>query len=132
MTSLTPAAQPQGTQGDPSWRQSQRTANLITRIVAYVLVTIGAIVLMVPFAWMLSSSLKPLNMAGAEPPVWVRDPIQWRNYVGAWNALPFTQFLINTLFIRLLGMVGTIFTSALVAYGFARFRFPGRDALFVV
>ena len=81
---------------------------------------------------MLSSSLKPLNQVFAEPPVWIPNPIQWRNYIDAWTALPFTQFLVNTLFITVLGMAASIFTSALVAYGFARFRFPGRDAFFVV
>ncbi len=115
-----------------SWRQSKRTNSTIGKIVAYIIVTAGAIVLMVPFAWMLSSSLKPLDQVFAEPPVWIPQPIQWHNYVDAWTALPFTQFLLNTIFITSLGMVGTIFTSALVAYGFARFNFRGRDTLFIV
>jgi multiple sugar transport system permease protein len=120
----------QGTRN--SWRQSQRTTGIIGKIFAYIIVTAGAIVLMIPFAWMLSSSLKPLDQVFAEPPIWIPDPIQWRNYPDAWTALPFTQFLLNTIFITALGMLGSIFTSALVAYGFARFRFPGRDALFIV
>lgn len=102
------------------------------QVVAYVVVTLGAIVLMIPFLWMLSSSLKPPDQIFVEPPVWIPEPIMWRNYADAWNALPFTQFLFNTIFITLLGMVGNIFTSALVAYGFARYRFPGRDVLFLI
>lgn len=130
MTTLTPATPlPQPA---TSWRESQRTLTLLGRILAYVIVTAGAFVLLVPFVWMLSSSLKPLNQVFAEPPVWIPNPIQWRNYIDAWTALPFTQFLVNTLFITVLGMAASIFTSALVAYGFARFRFPGRDAFFVV
>lgn len=130
MTTLTPATplpQPAA-----NWRESQRTVTMLGRILAYVIVTAGAFVLLVPFVWMLSSSLKPLNQVFAEPPVWIPSPIQWRNYIDAWTALPFTQFLINTLFITALGMAASIFTSALVAYGFARFSFPGRDAMFVV
>ncbi len=130
MASIT-QAQPAAQQAT-SWRQNQRTLTRIGRILAYVVVTLGAVVLMVPFAWMVSSSLKPLNQIFADPPVWIPRPVQWHNYVDAWRALPFTQFLINTLFITLLGMLGSIFTSALVAYGFARFRFPGRDLLFVI
>jgi multiple sugar transport system permease protein len=115
-----------------TWQQSRRTQTLLAQILAYIVVTVGAIVLMIPFAWMLSSSLKPLNQIFVEPPQWIPQPIQWRNYVDAWNALPFTQFLLNTLFVTGLGMTGSIFTSALVGYGFARYRFPGRDLLFIV
>jgi multiple sugar transport system permease protein len=115
-----------------SWRQSRRNQSLLAQIFAYIVVTAGAIVLMIPFVWMLSSSLKPLNQIFVEPPQWIPQPIQWHNYSDAWTALPFTQFMFNTLFITLLGMAGSIFTSALVAYGFARYRFPGRDVLFIL
>jgi multiple sugar transport system permease protein len=87
---------------------------------------------MIPFVWMLSSSLKPPDQIFVEPPVWIPNPIQWRNYADAWNALPFSRFLVNTLFITLLVMAGNIVTSALVGYGFARYRFPGRDVLFII
>jgi multiple sugar transport system permease protein len=119
-------------QHDPSWRERQSTIALMWRTLAFVLVLIGAVVLMVPFAWMISSSLKPLDQIFVEPPVWIPNPIMWVNYYDAWTALPFTQFLFNTLFITLLGGSAGVFTSALVAYGFARFNFRGRDTLFVV
>jgi multiple sugar transport system permease protein len=119
-------------QSGGSWRQSRSGQALLTQIVAYLIVTVGAIVLMIPFAWMLSSSLKPPAQIFVDPPQWIPDPILWRNYIDAWTALPFTQFLLNTLFITLLGMTASIFTSALVGYGFARYRFPGRDVLFIV
>ncbi|MBW7881479.1 MAG: carbohydrate ABC transporter permease [Caldilineaceae bacterium] len=125
-------ADPTLQQAGPSWRESRRYRDLIAQIVAYVTVTAGAVILMIPFAWMLSSSLKPLDQIFVEPPQWIPQPIQWHNYRDAWLALPFTQFLVNTLFITLLGMAASIFTSALVAYGFARYRFPGRDILFIV
>jgi multiple sugar transport system permease protein len=115
-----------------SWQGSRRNRSRIVQALAYVIVTAGAIIFMIPFVWMLSSSLKPLDQIFVEPPVWIPDPIQWRNYVDAWNALPFSRFLVNTLFITLLIMLGNIITSALVGYGFARYRFPGRDVLFIV
>jgi multiple sugar transport system permease protein len=119
-------------QSGGSWRQSRSGQALLTQIIAYLIVTVGAIVLMIPFAWMLSSSLKAPAQIFVDPPQWIPDPILWRNYIDAWTALPFTQFLLNTLFITLLGMTASIFTSALVGYGFARYRFPGRDVLFIV
>ena len=102
------------------------------KFLIYLVVTTGAIVFLVPFFWMFSSSLKPVQQIFADPPVWIPNPIMWRNYTDAWNALPFTRFLTNTIFITVLGMFGNIFMSALVAYGFARFKFPGRDALFLL
>lgn len=115
-----------------SWQGSRHNQNRIAQVFAYIIVTAGAIIFMVPFAWMLSSSLKPLDQIFVEPPVWIPDPIQWRNYVDAWNALPFSRFLVNTLFITILIMFGNVITSALVGYGFARYRFPGRGVLFIV
>jgi multiple sugar transport system permease protein len=111
---------------------SRRNRRRLVQALAYIVVTVGAVILMIPFVWMVSSSLKPQDQIFVEPPVWIPNPIMWRNYVDAWRALPFTRFLANTLFITLLIMAGNILTSALVGYGFARYRFPGRDALFLV
>lgn len=60
------------------------------------------------------------------------DPIQWHNYANAWTALPFNRFLFNTVYMTVLAMFAEILTAAIVAYGFARFRFPGREFLFIV
>lgn len=131
MAEITQATPTVGRPG-AAWQQSRRNQTLATQILAYIVVTAGAVILMIPFAWMLSSSLKPLDQIFVEPPQWIPQPIMWRNYIDAWTALPFTQFLLNTLFITGLGLMGSIFTSALVAYGFARYRFPGRDLLFII
>ena len=125
----TPAARKQQ---PTSWPGSRRNQTRVTQLIAYIIVTVGAIVFMIPFVWMLSSSLKPLDQIFVEPPVWIPYPVQWHNYVDAWNALPFSRFLANTLFITILIMLGNIVTSAVVGYGFARYRFPGRDVLFIV
>lgn len=114
------------------WWASRRVRMVVLQILAYVIVTVGAVVLLIPFAWMLSSSLKPLERVFAEPPEWIPEPVMWHNYLDAWNALPFNRFFLNTLFVTGFGMFAEIFSCALVAYGFARFRFPGRDFLFVL
>ncbi|MFL5779512.1 MAG: carbohydrate ABC transporter permease [Chloroflexota bacterium] len=64
-------------------------------------------------------------------PAWKLDP-QWGNYVDVWNQIDYPRLLFNTVAIALLGMIGTILSCTLVAYGFARFRFPGRDILFLL
>lgn len=84
----------------------------------------------VPVVWMLSSSLHTLPEVFAQPYRWLPDPLQWQNYVRAVTILPVPLFLWNTIIITAPVMVATALSSALVAYGFARFRFPGRDLLF--
>ncbi len=93
------------------------------------LISLGAL-FSVPVVWMLSSSLHTLPEVFAQPYRWLPDPLQWQNYVRAVTILPVPLFLWNTIVITAPVMVATTLSSALVAYGFARFRFPGRDVLF--
>jgi multiple sugar transport system permease protein len=106
--------------------------SVIVRIIIYALLIAGVAVVMVPFLWMLSTSLKDANDLFVFPPEWVPNPIRWSNYPDAWNALPFNRFLVNTLFMTILAMLAEIVSAAIVAYGFARFRFPGRNVLFII
>lgn len=64
-------------------------------------------------------------------PTYRFDP-QWQNYVNVWNELEYPKLLFNTIAIAVIGMIGTLISCVLVAYGFARFRFPGRDKLFIL
>lgn len=105
---------------------------LIARIIIYALLLGGVAVVMVPFLWMISTSLKNEQDLFTFPPQWIPNPIEWGNYKDAWQALPFDRFLINTLYTTILAMFAEITTAAIVAYGFARFRFPGRNVLFVI
>lgn len=83
-----------------------------------------------PVMWMLSSSLHTLPDVFAQPYRWLPAALQWENYVRAVTILPVPLFLWNTIVITVPVMAATALSSALVAYGFARFRFPGRDVLF--
>ncbi len=100
--------------------------------VTYALLVIGALAVFVPLFWMISTSLKRESDLFILPqPVWPSQP-QWRNYVDVWQIQPLTQFFLNTIFTTALAMGGEIVTCAIVAYGFARFRFPGRNVLFII
>lgn len=98
----------------------------------YLLLAAGAALCLVPFLWMVSSSLKTAVDVQKIPPDILPRELRLSNYLEAWRALPFTRFLFNTLFITLLSIAGELVSCSLVAYGFARFRFPGRRALFVI
>lgn len=102
------------------------------RVLTYVIITLLAVIILIPFFWMLSTALQEEADMFAWPPQWIPDPPQWHNFADAWNAMPFSTYLVNTIFIVALGMIGEITSATLVAYGFARFRFPGSSALFLL
>jgi multiple sugar transport system permease protein len=81
---------------------------------------------------MISSSLKPEYQVLEFPPRWIPDPVRWSNYPEALNYVPFDRYALNTLVISTLTVVGHVLSCTLVAYGFARLRAPGKDALFIV
>jgi ABC-type glycerol-3-phosphate transport system permease component len=91
-----------------------------------------AILFLVPFLWMISSSLKPNYQIFEVPPRWIPDPPRWENYSEALTTLPFDRYMINTAIITVLTIVGHVLSCTLIAYAFARLRAPGRDILFLV
>lgn len=113
-------------------RSSTAFSDVLMRMLVYGLLLVCTAIVLIPFFWMISTSLKSPAELFVHPPRWIPNPIKWSNYPDAWTALPFNRFLINTLFMTVLAMFAEIFTAAIVAYGFSRFRFPGRDLLFIV
>jgi len=105
---------------------------MVLMAMTYFLVLAGLVVLMIPFGWMISTSLKTLQQAFAFPPTWIPSPIRWRNYPDSWNYMPFTLYLRNTVIITASSMLGQVTSASLVAYAFARMRAPGRDLLFML
>jgi multiple sugar transport system permease protein len=99
-------------------------------IAAWIVLLAGAIVMMFPIFWLVTTSLKTKKQIFRFPPVWIPDPIRWQNYTDALRAQPFDRYAMNTLIITVASIVGVLASSSLVAYAFARLRFPGRDILF--
>ena len=98
----------------------------------YIILLLGAVLIFFPFAWTISTSLKTEQQTLEYPPTWIPDPVQWENYPDALTARPFGRYYINTAIITVLSVIGQVVSSAVVAYGFARFRFPGRGFLFLI
>jgi multiple sugar transport system permease protein len=90
------------------------------------------VVLGFPLLWMVLTSLKSDYQALAIPPVWWPHPILWRNYPQMISAVSFSRFVLNTLMYAGFTIVGVFISSSLVAYGFSRIRWRGRDFLFQV
>ena len=105
---------------------------LIIGIVLGLLCLLG-LVFLAPFAWMVSTSLKPLNETMSLPPRWIPGVVQWRNYGDAINAMGyFWRYVGNTFFVCLMSVIGTVMSSALAAYGFSRIDWKGRDKVFLI
>jgi multiple sugar transport system permease protein len=92
----------------------------------------GAVVMSMPFVWLVSSSLKLENDIFQFPPEWIPNPVRFQNYSDALTYKPFNIYLANTMRIVILNEIAILFTSSLCAYGFARIQFPGRDFWFSV
>jgi len=111
-------------------RARRKLMERIGLIALQVLITLALISFLGPTLWMVSSSLKARTEVFAYPIVWIPAVPQWRNYADAMAMLPFGRFAINTFVICGLTVAGTVISSSMVAYAFARLRWPGRDLLF--
>ena len=86
-----------------------------------------------PFFWMLSTSLKVEQQVYLFPPIWIPNPWAWENYrISLFDILPFSRFFLNTVYITVTATVGAVLSSSMVAFAFARLRWPGRDKVFLL
>jgi len=112
--------------------RSKKAQDALTHAVTYLILCAGAVVVLMPLAWMISTSLKRRGDVFLFPPRWIPDPVMWSNYPTALTMVPFDQFFKNTFTIAFLGVLGETVSSAVVAYSFARLRWKGRDTLFML
>jgi len=91
----------------------------------------GSILFLFPFLWMVSTSLKPIEQAMTIPPKLIPNPVKLMNYIDAVRVIPFFKYACNTLLVCVLGTVGMVLSSSLVAYGFSRVQWKGRDIVFI-
>lgn len=115
-----------------SLRSSLRAQRVVGDVLTYAVLLLGLAVVLLPLYWMVATSLKSASALFVLPPQWVPDPVVWQNYIEVWQLVPLARYFTNSIFVTVLAMCGEILTCALVAYGFARFRFPGRNTLFAI
>lgn len=96
----------------------------------HLVLILGAVTMLVPFYWMLVTSLKTLVESTQVPPTLWPQTFVWANYSDVWHSLPFAAFYLNTFGMIAFRIIGSVFFSATAAYAFARLEFPGRDLLF--
>ncbi|WP_275001865.1 carbohydrate ABC transporter permease [Promicromonospora iranensis] len=102
------------------------------RVLLYVTMIVAAAGIMLPFAWMVISSLKLNNQVFTAPVQWIPDPVQWSNYIDIWVKADMVTWVRNTLVVSVAVTFLQVLTGSFAAYGFAKMRFPGRDVLFLL
>ncbi len=113
----------------PARRAFRKAAPLA---VSYTVLTITALISIIPFLWMISTSLKSSGAIFTWPPQLFPDPIVWGNYREVFEQVPFERYFLNTLFYSSMVVAGQLLFCSLAGYAFARLVFPGRDAIFML
>ncbi|MFZ4848773.1 MAG: carbohydrate ABC transporter permease [Caldilinea sp.] len=118
--------------GGPGGLRSRRNQERLGQALAYLICTLVALAFVFPLYWMVSTALKTDAEIFLVPPsLFPADP-QWQNFAASTEYIPFWQYMVNTLLICVLAIVGTVTSCSLIAYGFARVRWPGRNGVFIV
>lgn len=115
----------------PLWKSQRFRLNLYRWLVTLLLMG-GAVVILSPVWWMVSTSLKSMQEIYRYPPTVIPEVFHWDNYIKAWLSAPFTRYLLNTVFLTVIGVATNITSNSFIAYGFSKIRFPGREVMFAV
>ncbi|MFC1809725.1 carbohydrate ABC transporter permease [Candidatus Omnitrophota bacterium] len=117
-------------------KRRKKVIDSIKLVVCYALLVIGAIAMIAPFLWMFTTSLSEIKDIWKEKEFWwegwIPTKFVYQNYVDAFRVVPFAKFYLNSIFVTICITAGTVFTSSLAGYAFARLAFPGRDKIFML
>lgn len=108
------------------------TKNILKKSLIYIILVLGCIITLLPFLWMISTSLKPFNEIFLMPPKWIPSKIMWKNYGEVQSKIPLLKYFFNSVFITLGITLGTLITTILAAFAFSKVRFWGRDVIFSI
>lgn len=124
-----PGVRPRSVQR-PLW--NRRTQQMVGKVLAYLFMSALCFAFLVPFYWLISTSLKLRSQVWSFPPQWVPNPVVWSNYTDVFRVSPFFLWVRNTLVLVFWNILGSTLSNAAVAFPFARLRFPGRNFLFML
>ena len=110
----------------------QSTRKGLWNTISIILLIFASILVLLPFLWMLSTSLQPdLQSVYQIPPKWIPEPPTWQNFITAWNSAPFDIYLKNSIIVALSATLLQLINAGLSAYAFSWLNFPGRDIIFL-
>lgn len=103
-----------------------------TKLIIYILLILGAVIVALPFFWMISTSLKTSQEVVSLPLKLWPDKFMWSNYIEAFNAAPFKRYFLNSVIVTTLVTIGELITTILASFAFSKFEFKGRDIIFTI
>lgn len=109
-----------------------KTKQKLLRFSVHIGLIVASILFIIPFVWLVSTSLKPVEQIFTFPPEWIPRPFKWSNYLDAMEYIPFFTYLKNTAVITILSTVGVIISCPIVAYSFAKLQWRGRNVMFMI
>ncbi|HEV8632801.1 MAG TPA: carbohydrate ABC transporter permease [Chloroflexota bacterium] len=112
-------------------RLGKKRSRQLGHVLAWAVLATLSVFWMLPFLWMVSTSLKGLDEVYAFPPRFVPEVVRWSNYPEAWGTVPFARFFLNSVIVAVGATVGQLLTCSMAGYSFARLRYPGRDRIFL-
>jgi multiple sugar transport system permease protein len=112
-----------------TWRRMQK---LFLNILWYLVLIILAFAVLLPFIWMMVTSLKGQSEVFAYPPTWIPKDPQWQNYVTMWKEAPFARYFLNSTIVAVTVTIGQVASCVLAAFAFARMNFKGKNVMFMV
>ncbi len=110
---------------------SKKKNSMIGKVIIYVLLILIAALMLIPFLWMLSASLKMNKDVFSFPIQWIPDNPRWKNYVDIWTKIPLLTFVKNSTKLTIIVTLLQLFTSSFAAYAFAKMNFKGKNLLFL-
>lgn len=122
----------QSTNLSRSTRSTRGRSDWMAKGIAYVAYSLAGLFMLLPFLWVITTSLKQTGHEFLLPPEWFPHPVVWDNYAEVFRQVPFLKFTENTLIIAVTATILGVLTASLSGYGFARLRFPGRNILFAL
>jgi ABC-type glycerol-3-phosphate transport system permease component len=112
--------------------RGRRLRRLVVDVVVYLLLLAGLASVILPFVYMVSSSLETAVQIGSLTPQFIPNPLTWVNYQQVWNDLPIVRYYVNSAVVSIIITVGQLLTASMAAYAFARLKFRGRSTLFAL
>jgi len=112
--------------------QHYRVRRILGDLLLHTVLIICAATMIIPFLWMISTSLKDFGQVFLIPPNLIPDPVRWSNYPDSFNALPFARAYWNSFYIAAIVVGSQLLTCSMAGYAFARINFPLRDTIFIL
>ena len=104
----------------------------VGKVIVYIVLSLGAVIMVLPFLWTVLSSLKNMGQTFAVPPKIIPDPFVWENYPESLQALPFGRAYFNSFYIAVVVVAVQLLTASMAGYAFAKLKFSGHNLLYVL